>query len=176
MIKYFIDGVPHYIADDKQVTPTSTENGTSVKTPDELEIGRRIKKSREKAGLTQEELGNALGLNKSTIQRYESDKVARIKLPVLKAIAIELGVNPEYLVLQTSEYKNQISNYGKTVKIKLLEMGKKQEWLISEIRNRFPDIYVDGSNIYKILTGEIKSGKVVSAINEILHIKKEENT
>lgn len=73
-----------------------------------------------------------------------------------------------------SEYKKQMSDYGKTVKIKLLEMGKKQEWLISEIRNRFPDIYVDGSNIYKILTGEIKSGKVVSAINEILHIKKEE--
>ena len=64
---------------------------------DELEIGRRIKKSREKADLTQEELGNALGLNKSTIQRYESGKVARIKLPVLEAIAIELGVNPEYL-------------------------------------------------------------------------------
>ena len=70
---------------------------------DELEIGRRIKQSREKADLTQEELGNALGLNKSTIQRYESGKVARIKLPVLEAIAIELGVNPEYLALQTDD-------------------------------------------------------------------------
>lgn len=73
-----------------------------------------------------------------------------------------------------SEYKNCLSDYGKSVKIKLLEMGKKQEWLISEIRNRFPNIYVDGSNIYKILTGEIKSGKVVSAINEILQISNDE--
>lgn len=69
-----------------------------------------------------------------------------------------------------SEYKKHLSEYGKTVKIRLLERDKKQEWLISEIRNRFPDIYVDGSNIRKILTGEIKSGKVVSAINEILKI------
>lgn len=79
----------------------------------ELEIGRRIKKSREKADLTQEELGNALGLNKSTIQRYETGKVARIKLPVLEAIAVELGVNPEYLALQTDDpidYENSDEN------------------------------------------------------------------
>lgn len=73
-----------------------------------------------------------------------------------------------------SEYKKQLSDYGKAVKIKLLEMGKKQDWLISEIRNRFPGVYVDGSNIYRILTGEIKSGRVVSAINEILQISNDE--
>ncbi len=74
-----------------------------------------------------------------------------------------------------SEFKKQLSNYGKTVKIRLMEMGKKQEWLISEIRNRFPEIYVDSSNIYKILVGEIQGGKVVSAINEILQIHNENN-
>lgn len=72
-------------------------------------------------------------------------------------------------------FKKQLSNYGKTVKIRLMEMGKKQEWLISEIRNRFPEIYVDSSNIYKILVGEIQGGKVVSAINEILQIHNENN-
>lgn len=74
-----------------------------------------------------------------------------------------------------SDYKKQLSDYGKTIKIKLMELGKKQEWLISEIRNRFPEIYVDSSNIYKILVGEIQSGKVVSAINEILQIHEESN-
>lgn len=67
---------------------------------DIIEIGRRIKKSREEKGLTQEELGLLLGLNKSTIQRYETGKISRIKLPVLESIAEELGVNPEYLALE----------------------------------------------------------------------------
>ena len=67
----------------------------------EIEIGNRIRELREKAGLTQGELGLALGLNKSTIQRYECGKIARIKLPVLEAMAEELGVNPEYLALKT---------------------------------------------------------------------------
>ena len=37
-----------------------------------VEIGNRIKTAREEKGLTQEELGIRLGLNKSTIQRYEA--------------------------------------------------------------------------------------------------------
>ncbi len=74
-----------------------------------------------------------------------------------------------------SEFKKQLSDYGKTIKIRLMERGKKQEWLISEIRSRFPEIYVDSSNIYKILVGEIQRGKVVSAINEILQIHNNDN-
>lgn len=69
----------------------------------EMEIGNRIRDSREKRGLTQEELGLFLGLNKSTIQRYETGKISRIKLPVLEAMAEELGVNPEYLALKTDD-------------------------------------------------------------------------
>lgn len=68
-----------------------------------VEIGNRIKAAREEKGLTQEELGIRLGLNKSTIQRYEAGKILRIKLPVLESIAIELNVNPEYLTLKTDD-------------------------------------------------------------------------
>ena len=68
-----------------------------------IEIGNRIKAAREEKGLTQEELGIRLGLNKSTIQRYEAGKILRIKLPVLESIAIELNVNPEYLALKTDD-------------------------------------------------------------------------
>lgn len=41
------------------------------------EIGKRIKLCREKNKLTQGELGERLGLNKSTIQRYETGQVAK---------------------------------------------------------------------------------------------------
>lgn len=60
-------------------------------------IGARIKQLREEKGKTQEELANVLGLNKSTIQRYETAKIEKIKLPVIEAIAQELDVNPEWL-------------------------------------------------------------------------------
>ena len=70
---------------------------------DSIEIGKRIKKRRKELLLTQEELGNRLNFNKSTIQRYENGKIDTIKLPVLQAIAKALNVSPEYLALKTDE-------------------------------------------------------------------------
>lgn len=68
-----------------------------------IEIGKRIKLRREELGMTQEELGNLLWLNKSTIQRYESGKIASIKLPVIHAMAKQLNVSPEWLILKSDE-------------------------------------------------------------------------
>ena len=68
-----------------------------------IEIGRRIKQRREELGMTQEELGNLLWLNKSTIQRYETGKIAKIKLPVIHAMAKQLNVSPEWLILKSDE-------------------------------------------------------------------------
>lgn len=67
------------------------------------EIGKRIKQRRIELNMTQEELGNKLKLNKSTIQRYESGVISSIKLPVLQAIAQQLDVSPDWLALKTSE-------------------------------------------------------------------------
>ena len=68
-----------------------------------IEIGNRIKFRREQLGMTQEQLGAKLGLNKSTIQRYEKGIVEKIKLPVIQAVAKELNVNPNWLVLKTDD-------------------------------------------------------------------------
>ncbi len=68
-----------------------------------IEIGKRIKQRREELGMTQEELGDLLWLNKSTIQRYEAGKIAKIKLPVIHAMAKQLNVNPEWLILKTDQ-------------------------------------------------------------------------
>ena len=67
------------------------------------EIGKRIKFRREQLGWTQEQLGKQLWLNKSTIQRYESGIVAKIKLPILLAMAKQLDVDPNWLALKTDE-------------------------------------------------------------------------
>ena len=68
-----------------------------------IKVGTRIKQRRIEMDMTQEELGNRLNLNKSTIQRYESGIISSIKLPVLQAIAQQLNVNPDWLALKTDE-------------------------------------------------------------------------
>lgn len=61
------------------------------------QIGQRIRARRKVCGMTQTALGDAVGLNKSTIQRYESGKIDTIKLPVLAAIAQTLNVSAAWL-------------------------------------------------------------------------------
>ena len=68
-----------------------------------LLIGQRIKERREELGLTQEHLGAKLGLDKSTIQRYETGQVKKIKIPILQVMAKELAVHPNWLALKTDD-------------------------------------------------------------------------
>ena len=93
-----------------------------------LEIGERIKEARELRRLTQEQLGNALGMNKSTIQRYETGQISKIKIPVLESIAKALNVNPNWLALKSEDmtikkYPYEIKNIiplPKTKKVPLV--------------------------------------------------------
>lgn len=67
--------------------------------------------------------------------------------------------------------KRALTSYGLTVKSKLLELNETQEWLISEIKKKLPDSYVDGSILYKIFIGEVSKSKIIPVINEILKIE-----
>lgn len=69
----------------------------------------------------------------------------------------------------------RFTEYGKTVKMKLIELEKTQEWLIEEVRNR-TELFIDSGYIYKILTGQRNAPKVVNAINEILGIENKNET
>lgn len=70
---------------------------------DRIKTGERIKEARENLGFTQEQLGQKIGVNKSTIQRYETGKINKLKLPVIQSIAKALLVNPEWLTLQSEK-------------------------------------------------------------------------
>ena len=75
------------------------------------------------------------------------------------------------MVLIISERKRPLTDYGIMVKLKLLKAGKTQNWLIDEVKRILPDKYLDTSNIYKILTGEINSPDIQAAINQVLNIE-----
>lgn len=66
------------------------------------------------------------------------------------------------------------SDFGKAVKIRLVEMEKTQEWLIEQVNEKTGD-YFDSSYLYRLMTGKTpgdtgrggKPGKV-AVIREIL--------
>lgn len=68
-----------------------------------------------------------------------------------------------------SSYKNPLTDYGKEIKIKLLEIGKTQNWLIDELKIK-TGMFVDCSVLNKVMTGRVQSKKLTKAINEILDI------
>lgn len=66
-------------------------------------IGKRIAERRKQLGLSQAELARKLGMNSSTIWRYERGEIGAdsIKLPVIESMAMFLKVNPAWLVGKT---------------------------------------------------------------------------
>ena len=57
------------------------------------QIGAKIYEKRKSMGFTLEEVGNMVGVAKSTIQRYEAGKIAAPKLAVLESIARALDMD-----------------------------------------------------------------------------------
>ena len=63
-----------------------------------MTMGDRIKQLREKNGMTQEELGEYLGVQKSAIRKYEKGSVENIKRTSIKKMADLFKVSPAYLM------------------------------------------------------------------------------
>lgn len=68
-----------------------------------MHIGDKIKSARLKKGLTQEALGELLGVQKSAIAKYESGRVVNIKRSTLKKISDVLDIRPAELITGIEE-------------------------------------------------------------------------
>lgn len=71
-----------------------------------MEIGQRIKEARTAAGLTQQELGDLIGVQKSAIAKYESGRVVNIKRSTMQRIAHALHLAPSELLFETASENN----------------------------------------------------------------------
>lgn len=69
-------------------------------------IGQKIRDARIAKGMTQEELGRILGVQKSAIAKYESGRVVNIKRSTLKKISDVLGIRPSELIFEGELQKN----------------------------------------------------------------------
>lgn len=67
-----------------------------------MEIGKLIKEARLSKGLTQEELGKLVGVQKSAIAKYENGRVVNIKRSTLHKLAEVLNLRGSDLVIESN--------------------------------------------------------------------------
>lgn len=75
-----------------------------------MNVGDKIRIARMNKGMTQEELGNALGVQKSAIAKYENGRVVNIKRSTLKKISDVLGIAPSELIFDAYIKEEQKKN------------------------------------------------------------------
>jgi len=61
------------------------------------QVGQRIKERRNEINISMPELGRRVGVNKSTIQRYETDGVDPKRTMIINGLAEALLTTPEWL-------------------------------------------------------------------------------
>lgn len=67
-----------------------------------MDIGKLIKEARLAKGLTQEELGKLVGVQKSAIAKYENGRVVNIKRSTLQGLAQALDLKGSDLVITSN--------------------------------------------------------------------------
>lgn len=63
-----------------------------------MEIGEKIRRARQAKNLTQQELGDMVGVQKSAIAKYENGRVVNIKKDTLQKLAKVLGLRISDLI------------------------------------------------------------------------------
>lgn len=62
------------------------------------------------------------------------------------------------------------SDFGKEIKIRLVEMDKNQTWLIERVKEK-TGLHFDGGYLWKVMAGEIATPGIVAAIREVLGLE-----
>lgn len=65
------------------------------------DVGKLIRNARISKGLTQQELGDILGVQKSAIAKYESGRVVNIKRSTLQKLAKALDLRGSDLIIES---------------------------------------------------------------------------
>ena len=86
-----------------------------------MEIGKRIKMLRKSSGLTQDELGEKLGVKKAAIQKYESGGIVNLKIETIKKLAEIFEVTPAY-IMGWDKFDEEVNNDKLKRQIRLAEL------------------------------------------------------
>lgn len=73
-------------------------------------IGKGLYIARNNKDITLEAAGNKIGVNKSTIQRWENGNVEKFKIPLIEILAEFYDVNPQWLMGHNVPAERNIKN------------------------------------------------------------------
>lgn len=65
--------------------------------------------------------------------------------------------------------RKELTEFGKKLKIALVEKNQTQDWLIENVKKE-TNLYFDSSYLHKIITGSNNNPNIIAAINKILNI------
>lgn len=63
-----------------------------------MTLGKKIRKRRLELNMTMDDLGNAIGVQRSAINKYEKGFITDLKRSTIQALANALNVSPLYLL------------------------------------------------------------------------------
>ena len=137
-----------------------------------MTVGSKIHTLRIQQGLTLEEVGQRVGVGKSTVRKWESGQIASMRIDKVTLLAQTFGVTPDYL-LGAEELPPESSGcthtagmtVGERIKTLRLKYGYTQEELASMIGVQKAAVskYEDGTVI------NLKRS-VVTALSSVFHI------
>jgi hypothetical protein len=64
----------------------------------------------------------------------------------------------------------KLCEFGREIKKRLVDIDQNQTWLIAQV-SADTGLYFDSSYMYKVLTGKLKTPKIVESIRKILKIE-----
>ena len=100
------------------------------------QVGERVKERRTELNLTMPELGKRVGVNKSTIQRYEADGVDPKRTMIINGLAEALLTTPALCARDMEEHiKNYLDTVSSVVK------GEPHQQLLTTFLGKMIDLY-----------------------------------
>ena len=100
-----------------------------------MTLAARLKQLRLEQGLTQEQLGDIVGLKKQAIWKYENGNVTNMKSSTIKTLANYFDVSPSYLLGYTDVRKESTAENVSPDKLELTE----GERMLLDLFNQIPE-------------------------------------
>lgn len=103
-----------------------------------MKMGDRIRELRTQSNLTQQELADKLGLQKSAIAKYENGRVENIKRSVIQQMADIFEVSPSYVMGLDEERNYYLDEETREMMQEIFE-NKDLRMLFDASRNAKPE-------------------------------------
>lgn len=108
-----------------------------------MNVGKKIQERREILGLSADDLAAALGVNRSTIYRYENGDISKLPIYTLEPLSKILQTTPAYLMGWHSNSQNehqQKSNFTSTEYTLITKYRKLSDESKRKVRENIDDL------------------------------------